>query len=129
MSFRDPDICVTCNGEKGGPIDSEYSPRCKSLGHLNLKDETIEQANKRRILNKIKAPLLSDQEQKDINGWIDRSNSTMELVEAVSKAQHSKTFEWACDWIEDHPGESLREYAESVGIKSFKETLDEVLSN
>ncbi len=78
---------------------------------------------------KILSPKLTNQEMKDINGWIDRSNGTMELVDKVSEVQHSKTFEWACDWIEQHPGESLREYAESAGVKSFKETLEEVLSN
>ena len=46
--FRQPDICVTCNTEKGGPIDHVYSLRCESLDHLNLKDETLEQANSRR---------------------------------------------------------------------------------
>ena len=129
MSFRDPDICVTCNEEKRSPIDQVYSLRCESLGHLNLKDETLEQSISRRNKRMIMAPILSNDQMKEINGWVDRSNGTMELVEAISKVQHAKTLEWACDWIETHPGESLREYAESAGVKLFKETLEEVLSS
>ena len=128
MSFREPDICVTCNEEKRRPIDQVYSLRCESLGHLNLKDETLEQSISRRNRRMIMAPILSNDQMKEINGWVDRSNGTMELVEAISKVQHAKTLEWACDWIEEHPGESLKDYVESAGVKLFKETLEEVLS-
>ena len=93
MSFREPDICVTCNEEKRGPMDQVYSLRCESLGHLNLKDETLEQSISRRNKRMIMAPILSNDQMKEINGWVDRSNGTMELVEAISKVQHAKTLE------------------------------------
>ncbi len=129
MSFREPDICVTCNEEKRRPIDQVYSLRCESLGHLNLKDETLEQSISRRNRRMIMAPKLTQEEMTRLIDLIFVSKGTMDLVDKVSEVQHSKTLEWACEWIEAHPGESLREYAESAGVKLFKETLEEVLSS
>lgn len=76
------------------------------------------------------SPGLTIEEQEDLKEtFISRGLSFNKLISTIAEVQHSKTLEWASEWIETHPSESLKDYIKSLEIKSFTDTLIEALNS